>query len=558
MDRLLRYEKTFINIHNNIAIAVLIYILIFTISGRADELLWIYVILAVVSHGINYFIFKFDFFNKIQLFYSIKYVQILLSAFFAFEQVNYTEAIGSIFYLLLFIEVIIATGRHSKLSQYILSAVFIFPIIISYIFAAYTFNYPENIGIDIVFFMSSFIIVIMGLGHIISEYAIELNDQIDIQRNLVFKTKQSNEELITTQKKFQEAHEKLTVQNTDLEQAYKKLNRASSEMYIQNELLKYISSSLEIDELMDMVTDSIIGAIGVDTCSIIIYDDNRDVYQFKIKSTYSKDYTKSLEQFINEGKFDKYFKSTKAFTDNNVEQENYSFLDDRTVGSLMIMPLIRNNLTYGLLIAEQKTNNTFVDNIQFFEGIATQIIIAISNANLYTKMEEMATHDGLTGVYNRTYLQTRFSEIVREAIMNKSCISVALFDIDKFKRINDTYGHLFGDEVIKMAARVTEKIVSINKGLVGRFGGEEFVMIFPNKSVNETLEVVKEVQEAINSEVLYHNGEKVIVNVSTGITNYPDICKNPSELLNRADLAMYYSKENGRGIITVDNDTLSK
>ncbi|TCK98199.1 diguanylate cyclase with GAF sensor [Natranaerovirga hydrolytica] len=553
MDRLLRYEKKFLKIDNSILLIATALLILYLFSGRLEEVLWYIFAFAFLTQIINYILFFFKYFQRYEIYYLIKYLKIILVAFLIFQEASFMDSIGSILYLLFFIEIVIVSGSHSKISQYFLFSICVFPLFFVYLIASLYMKRSFDNVLYLIFFIALFVCVLMGLVYIIMENVKELNNQLLTQKRITEKAKETNKNLVDAQEKIKIAHKQLTIKNADLKQAYKKLNFASSEMYIQNELLKYISTSLEIDSLMEMVTDSIIGAIGVDTCSIIIYNDSKDEYQFKIKSTYSQDYSSQLDQHIKSGVLDSFFESTQAIIDNNVEKSKYPFLDDRVVGSLMIMPLTRDDLTYGLLIAEQKANNRFTDNMQFFDGIATEISIAIHNANLYAKMEELATHDGLTKVYNRTFIQKHFSEMIKNAIMNKSCVSVALFDIDKFKRINDTYGHLFGDEVIKMTARVTEKIVMLNHGIMGRFGGEEFVIILPKKTTEEALEIVQEVHNAIKDEALYHNGEQINIDVSIGVANYPETCKNPSELLNRADLAMYHSKENGRGRITIDN-----
>jgi diguanylate cyclase (GGDEF)-like protein len=559
MERLLNYERKFLNLHTNLIIAMLIYILLMILAGHANNLLWEFITIIVALHIVNFILYKFNYFKHYIPFYSLKFLQLLIISFSIFESKAFIDIIGTLIYTLLFVEMtlMIFDGK-SRLRQLMLSGVCLIPIILATCVALLTQKTTYDMLLEVVFFIGIFIILLTGVIFIISEYINELYQQVDTQRGLFKEAQQVNEELRITQQKFKNAHDQLAKQNLDLEQAYIKLNRASSEMYIQNELLKYISTALEIDELMEMVTDSIIGAIGVDTCSIIIYDVNKGSYQVKFKSVLSKDYTKQLIHHLTSGNLDSFFNNSKVYTDNEVTLSQYPFLDDREVGSIIIMPLIQKHHTYGLLIAEQKAQNTFTDNIQFFEGIATQINIAINNANLYAKMEDIATRDGLTGVYNRSFLQKRFSELVSEAIMNKTSLSVALFDIDKFKRINDSYGHLFGDKAIKMTANITDKIANIHDGLVGRFGGEEFVIVLPNKNIDQALEISKTVHEAIRNEVLYHNEDEIRINVSIGVTSYPEICQNPSELLDRADLAMYYSKQNGRGRITVDYDNLKQ
>lgn len=174
----------------------------------------------------------------------------------------------------------------------------------------------------------------------------------------------------------------------------------------------------------------------------------------------------------------------------------------------------------------------------------------------YKKMHEMAVRDGLTGIYNRGHLNHIFDELCENSKVSNRPISVALFDIDHFKLINDTYGHLFGDSVIVSIAQLAKQIAEKNHGIAARYGGEEFVVVFPGKKVHECIPIVEEIKQNISDYSLKYNDDPVNVHVSVGITSYPEICKEPIELLNHADWAMYYSKKNGRNRITVDSDEI--
>ena len=131
---------------------------------------------------------------------------------------------------------------------------------------------------------------------------------------------------------------------------------------------------------------------------------------------------------------------------------------------------------------------------------------------------------------------------------------MALFDIDKFKMVNDTYGHQCGDEVIRYVTTLLNKGALANGGIAGRYGGEEFVIAFLDKGLDETYEIVKEIHNQIRSEVVVYGGKEIQVRASAGVASYPETCSNPSELLTRADWAMYHSKRNGRDQITIDSD----
>ena len=137
-------------------------------------------------------------------------------------------------------------------------------------------------------------------------------------------------------------------------------------------------------------------------------------------------------------------------------------------------------------------------------------------------------------------------------------MSVALFDIDKFKSVNDTYGHLAGDEVIKCIASVAEQCIEKYDGFVCRYGGEEFVAALPNKKLEIAQPIIEELFEEICSKIVKYNEYEIPISVSIGLTSYPEICKNTDELLKRADWCMYYAKEHGRHQINVDDGSVER
>lgn len=133
---------------------------------------------------------------------------------------------------------------------------------------------------------------------------------------------------------------------------------------------------------------------------------------------------------------------------------------------------------------------------------------------------------------------------------------MALFDIDKFKMVNDTYGHPCGDAVICHVASLLRQAAVSNGGIAGRYGGEEFVIAFQGKTLAEVYEIVEKVHKKIKTESVVYEDKTLNVRVSAGVASYPETCENPSDLLTRADWAMYHSKRNGRDRITIDSDEL--
>ena len=140
---------------------------------------------------------------------------------------------------------------------------------------------------------------------------------------------------------------------------------------------------------------------------------------------------------------------------------------------------------------------------------------------------------------------------MNKAKKNKESISVGIFDIDHFKRFNDTYGHLFGDEVLKAIANLAQNKVDVYEGIVARYGGEEFVMILPNVKLNKAASIIEELRQEIEDFVLTKEEVSAKITASFGVSGYPEIVDNTQNLIRTADDAMYMSKHQGRNRITI-------
>ena len=263
------------------------------------------------------------------------------------------------------------------------------------------------------FFLVVFILTLVGIYQVILHVNHELVNDILTAEGLYRKTNEKNLNLEESQKKIKHVYEEMSRQKFELEQAYKKLDKVSSEIYIQNELLKYISQTLDIEQLLDLVTDSVIGAVGTDTCSLLIYNDkDRNEYFVESKSTTDPDATKHLMALIDAGEMDQYMELKEPMVDEDGTKDEYVFSSNRLIGSLIFMPLIRDEEVYGILYAEHHQKDYFKEStLDFFGAIATQINIAVNNANLYSKMEEIAKIDALTQLYNRRTFQDKLETL---------------------------------------------------------------------------------------------------------------------------------------------------
>jgi diguanylate cyclase (GGDEF)-like protein len=202
-----------------------------------------------------------------------------------------------------------------------------------------------------------------------------------------------------------------------------------------------------------------------------------------------------------------------------------------------------------------------------FSIIGHQVGGAIENAHLYQRTERMAQElqtinekllraafrDGLTDLFNHRYFQEAVDRELVRAARERRPLSLILFDVDRFKAINDTHGHLCGDSVLRAVARRLVEESRAND-LVSRYGGEEFGMLMPGVGVAEALKKAEACRVAVEStDILSEStGDPIRVTVSLGIAGYdPDHPVSKNTLLGAADNALYQSKCNGRNRATV-------
>lgn len=165
------------------------------------------------------------------------------------------------------------------------------------------------------------------------------------------------------------------------------------------------------------------------------------------------------------------------------------------------------------------------------------------------QLQEMAFHDGLTGVFNRRHIDDSLSLEWRTSTRDGQPLSVLLLDIDHFKRYNDTYGHLQGDECLRRVALEFQARCKRPRDMVARYGGEEFVALLPDTDVDGALKKAREVVEAVAALQIRHAGSPVapVVTVSIGVAAMvPRADVNPETLLSHADDALYSAKLLGR------------
>ena len=204
--------------------------------------------------------------------------------------------------------------------------------------------------------------------------------------------------------------------------------------------------------------------------------------------------------------------------------------------------------TITLLMSEkaEKNHARHVDSVRL---LSQALSVAINNIEMYEKVEELSNIDGLTGLQNRRSFQETIDRMVAEASRTKQPLSLVMLDIDHFKKVNDTYGHKAGDDVIRFMARILKG--SIRKvDIAARYGGEEFVLVLHNTPVEGAYELADKLRKNIQDSRVEADGSSLSITSSFGVSVFPDRAKNGGDLVKTADTALYFSKENGRNSVT--------
>lgn len=180
-----------------------------------------------------------------------------------------------------------------------------------------------------------------------------------------------------------------------------------------------------------------------------------------------------------------------------------------------------------------------------FSILAHQFALAFRRIKLYKEIETLAITDALTGVYTRRYSLERLQEEVQRSAARKSQMVFLMLDVDHFKKVNDQYGHLTGDEVLKEVGNLLrENVREID--IAGRYGGEEFSVVLPDTDTQGAMLVAERIRQAAEKRVIKAYDATVRITVSIGMSAFPNDGKLPVELIDKADWALYRAKSQGR------------
>ncbi|MCL2183790.1 MAG: sensor domain-containing diguanylate cyclase [Chitinispirillia bacterium] len=351
-----------------------------------------------------------------------------------------------------------------------------------------------------------------------------------------------------------------TYLNTDNSIEYLRLTAMSN-------IAKDFWNNLELDAVLDKMCDTIPLAIPCDRLTISLKDSG------KMSATVKRAYGADAEAFQNlrfplgndcpasiaSTAYDRMAAFNRDYFEDRYEIR-YTENEQRTGGlaSFLAVPFSANKVK-GLILLESARKEAFSKaHKELLLNIGGSAGPVLENIFSHKEIEDMATHDSMTGLYNRRCCMNILKKQIAAGNRTKEPLSLVMCDIDHFKKINDTHGHETGDVVIKGVAASLNNSIRLGIDIAARFGGEEFVLVFSKTNINEAKETTERIRQSIENTPFYSTGGLAVkVTMSFGIASYTDysmdteIMTVTESLLRNADKALYEAKNSGRNRVVV-------
>jgi len=223
----------------------------------------------------------------------------------------------------------------------------------------------------------------------------------------------------------------------------------------------------------------------------------------------------------------------------------------RGLQSFAAVPIIAKENMLGIMGVGSYQPRKFPEReIQLLVNIANQVGMAVDNAQLYGQAVELASTDGLTGLYNRRYLMEQIEREFTRSKRSKVPLSLVMVDLDGLKTINDRYGHNEGDEFLRGLGKMIGGSTRASD-IAARWGGDEFMLLAPETDSRAAARIGERIRAQVEDYRAVINGGEVGMSVSVGIASYPDHASDVTLLLQRVDEAMYNAKRSGKNQVCI-------
>lgn len=397
---------------------------------------------------------------------------------------------------------------------------------------------------------------------------------MDIFKKLKDYARQINEieySISNNKKEFLEIYERNLALEQEIIERTQELDQANKAFLTLKHVWELMNSSEPVANVLDKLVNSLHGEMGYINSTILQFNEIDDLKYFQIRAYSDSPIYGLLNNFLHrplsEYKLpyidasplvravkEKKIICTKDYLGVinsllvDLSEEQLKAVNKLGVSkNLIIIPLITTQKIFGVMLVFSPREEISEKEINFLSLFANQVEMAITIANLFETIKKEAVTDGLTGLYNRRYFNESLQKELERAQRLNQSFSLINLDLDYLKKINDMYGHSFGDLAISTIADIMKKNArSID--IPARLGGEEFCILLPGIDSAGALIAAERIRSSIEKchiETIGH------ITASIGVGTFPEHSKNLEELLELTDQAMYKSKVDGRNRVTV-------
>lgn len=337
----------------------------------------------------------------------------------------------------------------------------------------------------------------------------------------------------------------------DITEEKKNIEKINKLLKLREAMLRIgysINELTNINDLLQLILNEVINCVDERSCgSVLLLDEDKNL---KIVAAKGYDLNEikgfSIELKVHQLRFNNGEKINETVIFNNIDKtQDIKMLDTmegRKIKSAISSPIIIDGQLYGFLNIDSIYNNIFNESdMELMEYMRSQVSIAITKHKLYEETLYLSRYDKLTNVYNRSYFEQLIHANIFNEKTNKKEFFVAAFDLNDLKLVNDNYGHLYGDELIKTFAGGLSKLTGPDD-IIGRLGGDEFIGVFFDLDLKSLTSRFEQLIEYFKNNPIVCEDKIIICSYSYGIANFPKEGMKFNELLKIADARMYEYK----------------
>jgi len=328
------------------------------------------------------------------------------------------------------------------------------------------------------------------------------------------------------------------------------LQKKVNELETLYAITKVLDTFPDLKSVLRQITRIITYGIGVDACAVLLY--SQETGHLELEARYPDEST--IERYSVDpevGVAGEVFRTGEAIVCGDLNQnvellERIAYKHDEN--ALGIFPLEHHENRFGVLVISNRTPMKIDKDVeQILTAVSSTVSMVVSNAMHHESVAKTAQIDELTGLYNRAFFYNALEHEVKKAKFTGQSVYVLVLDIDRFKSVNDTYGHLTGDRILEKIGG----IISTNTrktDVAARYGGEEFAIVLPNScytAAEHLAERIRRHVEKITSSSNQFSEFKDNVTLSVGIACYPHCANDPERIVDIADKRMYAAKRTG-------------